>query len=180
VPGTALADALRAALAAFGPTREAGRARAIVLLSDGEDHEGGLDEVLGAVARAGVVVHALGCGTTAGAPIPLRTAAGSIAEYKKDGEGRIVTSRLDEALLERVALATNGRYERATPAETEIDEIARAIGAEDGTAAGALLRTRYEERYQIPLLLGAIALAVELLLGDRRRARASRRERRAA
>ena len=171
VPGTALAEALKLAASTFGEERPSAgeRSRAVVLFSDGEDHEGGLDEVIPALEEAGIAVYALGCGSTRGAPIPLRDAARMQTGYKKDAQGRIVTTRLDEGLLERLALGTGGRYYRATPSEAEMNEIARALSGMDQREFGSLLRTRYEERFQIPLALGTLALLAECLVGDRRR-----------
>ena len=171
VPGTALAEALQLATTAFGEERPSAgeRNRAVVLFTDGEDHEGGTDELIPALKEAGIAVYALGCGSTRGAPIPLRDAAGVQAGYKKDGEGRIVTTRLDETLLEALALGTGGRYYRATPSEAEMNEIAGALSGMDQREFGSLLRTRYEERFQIPLLLGTLCLLAESLVDDRRR-----------
>jgi Ca-activated chloride channel family protein len=170
VAGTALGDALRVAMQAFGPAAPGGatRGRALVLFTDGEDHEGGVEEMARSLENTGVSLYAVGCGTQRGAPIPVASADGA-SEYKKDSENRIVTTRLDESLLERLALATGGNYFRATPAEVEIEEIAEAISGLEATEAGTVLKTRYEERYQIPLAIALIALAGEMLIADRRR-----------
>lgn len=171
VPGTALARALELAERTLGGGEASAgeRGRAVVLFSDGEDHEGGLDDALARLHRAGVVVHAVGCGTTRGAPIPLRDASGQLTEYKKDREAKVVTTRLDESLLQHVALETEGRYYRATSTEMEVTEIVRALSGLQAGELGAVQRTRYEERFQLPLLVGWIALVAEGLLGDRRR-----------
>ena len=171
VPGTALAEALKLAASAFGDDRPSAgeRNRAVVLFTDGEDHEGGIDELLPALKEAGIAVYALGCGSTRGAPIPVRDEAGMQSGYKKDGQGRVVTTRLDEGLLESLALGTGGRYYRATPSEAEMDEIAGALSGMEQREFGSILRTRYEERFQIPLLLGTLCLLAESLIGDRRR-----------
>jgi Ca-activated chloride channel family protein len=171
VPGTALADALRVALHAFRarPGEPDDRGRAIVVFSDGEDHSGETEPVLEELSRAGIAVHAVGCGTARGAPLPLRESSGLVAGYKKDREGRVVTSRLNEDVLERLALATGGRYFLAAPGEFEIGEIARSLAVLSQGELGAELRTRYEERFRIPLLLGLAALIAEALVGDRRR-----------
>jgi Ca-activated chloride channel family protein len=174
VPGTALADALRVAARAFGQSGGSSpRSRAIVVFTDGEDHEGGMDEALAALREAGVTVHAVGTGSGQGGPIPMRDERGGVAGYKKDRQGRVVTSRLDEALLERIALETGGRYHRATAAEGEIDEIASALAGMDARELGTVLRMRYEERYQIPLGLALVAWLAEAGVGDRRRRRAA-------
>jgi Ca-activated chloride channel family protein len=173
VPGTALGSALDTAFDAFRIDAGAvdDRGRAIVLLTDGEDHAGELDKVIDEIAGNGVAVFAVGAGTTRGAPIPLRDAGGMLTGYKKDREGRVVTTRLSEPELERIALDTGGRYYRATSSEVEIDEIGQALSALSQGELGSELRTRYEERFQIPLLIGFVALGIEAVLGDRRRRR---------
>jgi Ca-activated chloride channel family protein len=171
VAGSALADGLERARAAFGeaPPLGVGRGRALVLFTDGEDHEGGLDGAAKALRDSGVTLYAVGCGTQRGAPIPSRGADDSAAGYKKDREGRIVTTRLDEPLLEKLALDTGGRYFRGTPAEIEVEEIAKAISEMEATEAGIVLKTRFEERYQIALAIGLFALLAETLIADRKR-----------
>ncbi len=169
IPGTALADALRSAVRAFGNKDSEGRSRVVVLFTDGEDHEGEIEETLKVVADSGVTVYAVGSGTGRGAPIPLRNAPGRVTGYKKDREGKVVTTRLDESALERLALETEGMYSRATPAGIEVEEIARALTAMDAREFGTTLRVRYEERYQIPLMIALLALVAEAMLSDRRR-----------
>jgi Ca-activated chloride channel family protein len=170
VPGTALAEALRVALRAFGQHEaDASRTRAVVLFSDGEDHEGSLEEALSDLKRAGVEVYAVGTGTGRGGPIPVRDSRGGVGGYKKDREGRVVTTRLDEEALGMVALKTDGRYYRATPSEIEIEEIAGALAGMDAREFGTVLRVRYEERFQIPLGLALAALLAEACLTDRKR-----------
>jgi Ca-activated chloride channel family protein len=91
--------------------------------------------------------------------------------YKKDGEGRVVTTRLDEGILELLALDSGGRYYRATASEAELEEIARGLMGMDTQELGAVLRARYEERFQIPLILAVLALLAETLIGDATRRR---------
>lgn len=171
VPGTALADAAALALEAFGPSGREPRSRVVVLLSDGEDHEGGVAPAASRLREAGVVLHAVGVGTDRGAPIPDPGASGAGAAYKRDREGRIVTSRLDGDTLGALATETRGRFYRATPAGGELDDLARAISEMEAGEAGTVLRTRWEERFQFPLALALAALAAEALVSDRRRRR---------
>jgi Ca-activated chloride channel family protein len=118
-----------------------------------------------------VVVHAVGVGTTRGAPIPLVGETDGAGRFKKDSQGRLVTTRLDEAVLQRLALATGGHYYAATAAAREVDELIQTIGGMAASEFGATLRTRYKERYQIPLSIALCALIAEALLGDPRRRR---------
>jgi len=168
--GTALADGLRMARRALVDERGegAGPGRAIVLFTDGEDHEGGLDDAAAELHRDGIIPFVVGCGSPRGAPIPVEE-DGRRGGYKKDRAGRVVTTRLEEQVLEPLVLSTGGRYFRGTTTEVEIDEIASAIQRLDAAAFGATLRSRYEERFQIPLVFALAALLAETLLGDRRR-----------
>ncbi|MCP3902296.1 MAG: VWA domain-containing protein [Planctomycetes bacterium] len=171
VPGTALADALRLGARTFGveSDRDDERGRALVLFSDGEDHEGEIEDAIPVLQDAGVRVYAVGCGTSRGAPIPLEDETGTASGYKKDREDKVVTTRLDETTLERLALETGGRYYRATPSDVEIGEIVKALTSMDARQFGSVLRTRYEERFQIPLIVGLALLLAETLLGDRKK-----------
>ncbi len=173
VPGTALGPALRTGLRLFrSAEREIeSRGKAIVLLSDGEDHAGELEPVVDELARNRVLVYTVGCGSTRGAPIPLKDSSGRLTGYKKNREGQVVTTRLSENALENIALGTGGRYYRATTSEVEIDEIARALSSLSRGELGSELRTRHEERFQFPLAVAWLALLSETLLGDRRRVR---------
>lgn len=167
VPGTALADAIREGIRALGPPPAEGseaKGRALVVVSDGEDHEGGLEGIVDGLKRAGVVVYAIGTGTEQGAPIP----TGSSGAYKKDAEGKLVTTRLDERPLRTLALDSGGKYYRATAAGGEVDEIASALAAMDATGAGTVLKTRWAERFQIPLAFALLALFAEVLISERR------------
>ncbi|HEX4825646.1 MAG TPA: VWA domain-containing protein [Candidatus Polarisedimenticolaceae bacterium] len=167
VPGTALADAIREGIRALGPPPAEGseaKGRALVVVSDGEDHEGGLEGIVDGLKRAGVVVYAIGTGTEQGAPIP----TGPSGAYKKDAEGKLVTTRLDERPLRTLALDSGGKYYRATAAGGEVDEIASALAAMDATGAGTVLKTRWAERFQIPLAFALLALFAEVLISERR------------
>jgi len=173
LPGTALGQALRTALGLLrsGEREVEDRGKAIVLLSDGEDHEGELEPVLDELARSRVLVYTVGCGSTRGAPIPLKDASGILTGYKKNRSGQVVTTRLSEEALEDIALKTGGRYYRATSSEIEVEEIARALSSLSRGELGSELRTRYEERFQFPLAIAWLALISETFLGDRRRVR---------
>jgi Ca-activated chloride channel family protein len=168
VPGTALAAAIEEGVRALGPATAAGteaKGRALVVISDGEDHEGGVENAIAAAKRAGVVVYAIGCGTDQGAPIP----QGESGAYKKDAEGKLVTTRLDERPLRTLAIETGGKYYRSTGAEGEVEEIAKALAAMDATGSKTVLKTRWVERFQIPLAIALAALFLETLISERRK-----------
>jgi Ca-activated chloride channel family protein len=169
VPGTALAAAIEEGIRALGPPAAEGteaKGRALLVISDGEDHEGGIEAAVSAAKRAGVVIYGVGCGTDQGAPIP----EGESGAYKKDKQGKLITTRLDERALRSLAVDTGGKYYRATAAEGEVDEIAKALAAMDASGSGTVLKTRWVERFQIPLAIALAALLLEAVISDRKEA----------
>jgi len=160
--GTALAAAIDASLAAF-EGREANH-QAVVLITDGESHEGDLD---GAIARAkerGVRIFTVGIGTAEGELLP-----GEGSTFLKDRKGQLVKSRLDQATLERIAVDTGGVFLHAAGAGLGLTELYRDhIATLDERELESTLERRYEVRYQIPLALAFLLLLLEPLLGDRR------------
>ena len=165
-PGTELATGVDTALRLFGPQSE--KHRALVILSDGEDHGGGLDTATARLKDAGVVVFALGIGTPEGSPIPLG------GDFKRDESGKVVITRLHEDTLEPMARATGGDYLRVTSAATDPTPILRQIDRlEKRTLESETVTTR-EERFQWPLLLAAAALLLQLTVGPFASSRSSR------
>ncbi len=108
VRGTAIAAAIHKSIEALDTG--ARRFRVLILITDGEDHEGDVREAARAAADAGMIIYTVGIGSPGGEPIPLRDARGNVTGYKEDRSERKVTSRLGEAVLEEIAIATGGRY----------------------------------------------------------------------
>lgn len=177
VPGTELAPALDAARRLFAPGEEGHRA--VVLITDGEDHGGGLGSAVERLRADGAVLHAIGVGTPDGAPVPLPARPPTAGPdqpdegFKRGPDGLPVISALDERALERAAAETGGAYLRATSAAADVDAIAGAIARmETTTFEGSVLET-LEERFQWPLAAAAAALVLQLGAGG---ARPRRRE----
>jgi Ca-activated chloride channel family protein len=159
--GTALPAAIDAGLAAF-EGREASH-QAIVLITDGESHEGDLDAALARAKERGVRLFTVGIGTPEGELLP-----GDGGAFFKDRRGQVVKSRLDEATLERIAVDTGGVYLRAAGAGLGLPELYRDhIATLDKRELESTLERRYELRYQLPLGLGFLLLVMERLIGDR-------------
>ena len=156
-PGTELATGVDTALRLFGPQSE--KHRALVILSDGEDHAGGLDAATARLKDSGVVVFALGIGTPEGSPIPLG------GDFKRDEAGKVVITRLHEDTLEPMARATGGAYLRVTSAATDPTPILRRIDRLEKRTLESETMTTREERFQWPLLLAVAALVLQLAVG---------------
>ena len=169
VPGTALAGALETALQRFKATEDPDRVRAIVIFTDGEDHEGGLEELYDSLRDAGIPVFTVGLGTAHGGPIPLRDSEDAVTGYKKDSSGQIVTSRLDELPLRELSRETGAAYYVATPAEKEIEDIARTLSSMKGSGYTTSWSRRFRDRFQWPLGLALLALLVQGMISEVKR-----------
>ena len=167
VPGTAIAAAIKTATAAF-PEQER-RYKVLILITDGEDHEGDVEAAAAAAAEQGVVIFTVGVGSPVGVPIPIRNERGDVTGYKEDKDNRKVTSRLGESALEAVATATRGKYYRSTPEGIELRRIYEDIAAMDKKSLSSRLQTTYQERFAIPLGAALLLLVLEAGLGERRR-----------
>lgn len=155
VPGTALAAPVD--LAARMLAKYPGQ-KALILLTDGEDHEPEELKKAEQIAKNnGLRVIAVGIGTQEGELIPQKTdAAGKVVEYKKDREGKTVISKLDEQSLVDLARATNGVYiHYSSPAQVAA-EVESGLKDLDRTFSSSATHSRYKNRYQIPLLLAIL------------------------
>ncbi len=168
VPGTDIARALEVSLSAFDERDR--KYRVVVLLTDGEDHSGRAEKAAKEMADQGVIVYTVGIGSLSGVPIPVKGAGGAVS-YKKDANGQVVTTRLDAQLLQRIALATDGGFYHARPAEFELAQVLEAINAMEKRELESEQFTRYEERFQIPLAIAVLLLALEMFVSDRRKRR---------
>ncbi len=167
VPGTSIGEAIRTALSVF--SRKERKYKAIVLITDGEDHEQKGIEAASAAAAQGAVVYALGVGSGRGEPVPVRAEDGSLRGYKKDDEGRVITSRLNEEMLSEVAAAGRGRYFRLSGDQQEVAALAAEIAGLERRARELGQHSRYEDHYQIPLAIATLLLGAEALVAERRR-----------
>jgi len=161
-PGTSLGQGLAEGIRLF--VDESRENKVMVLVSDGEDLEGDVDEAVSRAKKAGVIVHTVGVGTEKGEPVPNFDREGNPAGFKKDQDGNVVVSRLNPATLEAIAQGTGGRFFRISTTDTGLAGLVSAI---DGMQERSLAREysyRKKERFQVPLAVGLLALALGLLL----------------
>lgn len=156
--GTSLGDAIRVSLKALEQgSPDDTHARAIILITDGEDQG---SDPMGAAAEAAkksVPIFTIGLGAPEGAPIPEEGGG-----FKKDDAGRVVVSKLDETLLKDIAAKTGGLYVRSTTGDADWNAIYKERLAPKASADGTTTREReFFERFQWPL-----ALALFLLLWE--------------
>lgn len=159
--GTSLADALDVAVGAFPPGSK--KHRALVLLTDGEDHSGRLDDARGRAVEAGVAVFAIGFGSPTGEIIPLRDESGALKGYKKDKDGRTVASKMNAAALEKMARETRGAFFPASQGEVEVDRVLAAIQGMEKKDLESRVHGQGENHYLWPLAIAFLLLLLEFL-----------------
>ena len=167
VPGT---DIGRALDEAFRAMDKATRPKVCVLLTDGEDLERGGVRTAAALARQGLVVFAVGVGTSAGAEIQVPNEQGKL-ELVRDGRGEVVRSRLDEPTLRAIAQATRGAYYPLGPLGEGLAKVRLALEALDTGSGSAPARKFGVDRFHWPVAAVLTLLAGESLIGTRRRLR---------
>ena len=166
-PGTAISEAIKTAQRSF-VVKEL-KHKVLILITDGEDHEGDPLEAAKEAAKDGVIIYTVGIGSPQGAPIPEYDRFGNRIGYKKDRNGQIVTTKLDIATLEKIAFETNGKFYISTTGETELDKIYDDIAAMEKKELSSREFTQFEDRFQIFLAIVLILLIAETLLGERRK-----------
>lgn len=156
--GTDIGAAISMAMKSFTPQEGVGKA--IIVITDGENHEGGAEEAAKLASEKGMAVYIMGIGTTEGAPIP----TGNTNEYRKDRDGNVVMTRLNEDMSRNIAHAGNGAYIRVDNTnnaqkllEKEIDKLAKA----DVTTE---IYTEYDEQFEFVAWLVLILLVLDILL----------------
>lgn len=168
-PGTAIAEAIDVAIKGFN--QERATQKVILLLTDGENHEGDVLEAAQTAADQGIIIYAIGFGSPDGEPIPQYDDLGNPIGYKKDREGNTVMTRLDELTLQQIANITDGLYYRARPDGREVGFMADEIGKLQTAEMESRFETRGIERFQWFLAAAIAALVVFELIPDRVRAK---------
>jgi Ca-activated chloride channel family protein len=160
--GTALGDAIKQSVAAF--RTEDKKHRVLVLLSDGEDHEG--DPVAAAknAASEGVKIYTVGIGSESGVPIPTQKTGGNVV-YKKDNAGNLVMTKLNPQILEEIAHEGEGKYFNAG-VNLDLSQIYNEIAKMEKKDLGMNKLALYEEKYQIFLFIALILLILEFIIPD--------------
>ncbi len=162
--GTVIEKAIRTSLTGFSEERSS--QKIIVVMTDGENHEGDPVAAASEALEQGAVVYTVGFGSPEGEPLPIFDLWGNVSGYRQDNQGQVILSRLDEATLQRVAEAGGGKYFRAVDRgaiEGLVDEIE---SFQDESFQSEFNRTKIE-RFQIFLLAGILSLVLAEVMSDR-------------
>ncbi|HKL37884.1 MAG TPA: VWA domain-containing protein [Bacteroidales bacterium] len=169
--GTAIGSAIDLARKSFDP--ESGLDKALVVITDGENHQGNVGEAARRAREEGITLHAIGMGTSQGAPIPIREQAGQTI-YQKDQSGDVVISKLDAGTLKELASAGKGIYLRASNARSGLNELFDEISQMTRKEIESRVYTDYEHRFQYLIALALFFLFLDLLILERKNKRLMR------
>ncbi len=165
--GTAIAECLEKAFSSFENQEQTKRSRSIILISDGEDNEEGALDVTKDIAKDGVVINTIGLGQTEGTPIPVYDRHGQ-SQYKKDANGNIVLTKLNETLLKNIAKEGNGVYIRANNTSIGLDNILARINKMEKNEYEAIAYKNYDSKFYIFACIALFFLLLEWIVFEKK------------
>lgn len=163
IQGTALGDAIKQSTEAF--RSKSRKNKVLILITDGEDHQGTTIEAAKAAAQEGVIIYSIGVGSESGVPIPVSHGNGNIV-YKKDKKGNLVLTKLNTAILEQIANESKGKFFHAG-SDLDFSRIMGEIAKMEKNDFGTKNITTYEEQYQIFLFIALVLILIEFFIPER-------------
>ena len=160
IQGTAIGEAILTAVRGFSAESE--KSRAIIVITDGENHEDDPVEAAKTAASMGIKVYTIGVGSAEGQPIPVN------GELLRDRNGEIVVTRLDEQTLREVAIAGNGAYVHAGNEEFGLNPILDDIRRMEAEEFKSIVFEEYDEQYMYFFAIALVLFVMEMLIGSRR------------
>lgn len=160
--GTAIGAAINLAVRSFTPNEASDKA--IILITDGENHE---DDAIGAAQKAaekGINVNIVGMGLPQGAPIPV----GGGNNFQKDNEGNVVITKLNEQMCQEIAAAGNGMYVRADNTNSALRALQAEIDKMNKSEIDSKIYSEYDEQFQVLAWIVLFLLIIEFLTMDRK------------
>ncbi|MDD2326694.1 MAG: VWA domain-containing protein [bacterium] len=161
--GTAIADAIRLGMSSFSADKEV--SRAMVIITDAEDHEGNAAELAAEAAKAGVMVNVMGVGSPTGSPLP---GLSSGSNYLTDSEGNVVVSRLNEEMAMAIAHSGGGLYVRADNSNSAIRALEAQLDGLETTRTASLSYSEYDEQFPLLGWFLLVILFLEVLIYDKK------------
>lgn len=164
VQGTNITDAIAKAEESFAT--DEGKNRAIILITDGEDHEPDAVRMAEDAAEKQIMINTIGVGSETGVPIP-DYKNGVPSGYKKDREGNTVVSKLNTSLLKEIAAKANGVYVQASNSDLGLNAVLDKINELDKKQMESKMYTDYEDQFRLFFIISLIFLLAEFLINER-------------
>ncbi|MDT8401715.1 MAG: VWA domain-containing protein [Bacteroidales bacterium] len=168
--GTSLASAINLGISSFSPAMD--ESKALIIITDGENHEEDPLPLAEAAAEKGVIIHTIGIGSTSGVPVPV--SGNGHRDYLRDNEGNTVITRLDENILQKIAFATGGKYVKASNTNIGLNTIFNEISSMKQQELEGTMYTEYDDQFQILAALALIFLVLDILIMERKNRKLSK------
>ncbi|MBS0010608.1 MAG: VWA domain-containing protein [Bacteroidales bacterium] len=168
--GTNLASAINLGISSFSPAMD--ESKALIIITDGENHEENPMQMARQAAEKGVVIHTIGIGSSTGVPVPVISKGRK--DYLKDNEGNTVITKLDENILKEIAFTSGGKYVKASNTNIGLNTIFNEISSMKQQELEGTMYTEYDDRFRILALLALVLLVLDILIMERKNRRLSK------
>lgn len=162
IQGTAIGSAIRMSMGLFTPDTQAGKS--IIIITDGENHEDDAVAMAKTALENGVSVHVLGVGTPQGSPIPIE----GTGSFRRDKEGNVVVTKLNETMCQEIAQAGGGMYVRADNAGAAVRALSGELDKMTKTDMEEMIYSEYNEQYAVIGWIVFVLLLLEVALSERK------------
>jgi len=162
--GTAIGSAIDLGIRSFSPGE--GRSKAMIIITDGENHEDDPVSKSSEASKSGIVIHTIGIGSTEGVPVPV--IINGKRDFLKDREGNTVITKLDEDILKKIAISSGGSYVRASNSSIGLDEVFGEIKKMKKQEMESTMYTEYNDQFQIFAVVALFFLLLEFIIMDRK------------
>lgn len=162
--GTNIAAAIKLSLKSFD---NSSTDKALIIITDGEDHEGNIDDAVNEAVSKNIKIYTIGLGSSEGVPIPIYS-RGQMTGFKKDASGNTVLTKLDEAILKEIAIKGNGKYFQGNNYEDYLDKIYSELSELEQSEFGVKKVTDYEDRFYYFLIPAIILLIIEFFISEKK------------
>lgn len=163
IQGTAIGQAINLGMTSFSSDNES--SRAMVIITDGEDHEGNAVGIAADAAKAGVQINIVGIGSPEGSPIPSNEYG---TNFMTDNEGNVVVSRLNEQMGMEIAQSGGGLYVRADNSNTAVRALEMQLDELETSTTSSLSYSEYDEKFTLFAWILLVILIVEILIYDKK------------
>lgn len=165
--GTSIGSAIDLGMRSFTPGE--GRSKAMIIITDGENHEDDPVAMAEEASKAGIVIHTIGIGSAEGVPVPVTV--GGKRDFLKDADGNTVITKLDEEILKKIAVTAGGNYVRASNTNIGLDEVFGEIRKMKKQEMESKMFTEYNDQFQIFAGIAIFLLLLDFIIMDRKNRR---------
>jgi len=167
-PGTSIPAAIKRAIEMFPSEDVQKSGKVLIIITDGESHDPESVKLAEEAAANGVKIFTIGLGSPTGVPIPIYNSNGQQIDFKKDIDGNLVLTKLDETTLEKIADIGGGKYFRGSNSEDELDLIYKEILQMEKKDLGVKQFTHFEDRFQYFVAIGLFFLLLEIFISEKK------------